>query len=569
MNRIQLGIRLLAIRRVLIRHGIDQLLGDAELLGPARLLFRLHPAAGSQRRGEAPRGVRIRQALEDLGPIFVKFGQSVSTRQDLLPPDIGQELTRLQDEVPPFPAEQALAEVERNFGASAETVFAQFDREALAAASIAQVHAARLHSGEDVVVKVLRPRIRELIEQDLEVMYALARLAERWWPEARRLRPVAVVGEYEKTILNELDLLREAGNANQLRRNWNGSPLIYVPKVYFDYCRTGVMVMERIRGIPVDDIEALKAANVNIPKLAANGVEIFFTQVFRDNFFHADMHPGNIFVDASNPELPRYAAVDFGIVGTLDERDRRYLAENFLAFFDRDYYRVAKLHVDSGWVPAGTRVDELESAVRTVCEPIFSKPLKEISFGQVLLQLIAVARRFNMEVQPQLILLQKTLVQIEGLGRVLYPDLDIWQTGKPVLKAWMIEQTGPKATLKRLRREWPDLRYALEKLPQVARKLVDGALDERAPAPVEPHESQATRQAEARARHGATAGAALLISAAVWLGLGHASGLDRVAGRRGRTPDALADKTVGAPSGATAAVSDRSRRGAPTTSQSL
>ena len=520
MNRLQLLVRLLAIQRVLVRHGIDTLLADSELLGPARLLFRLSPRTWGPRRFDAPRGVRIRQALEDLGPIFVKFGQSVSTRQDLLPVDIGQELTKLQDEVPPFPAEQALAEVERSFSTPAETLFASFDREALAAASIAQVHAARLHSGEDVVVKILRPKVRQLIQQDLEVMYTLARLAQRWWPEARRLRPVQVVNEYEKTILNELDLLREAGNAAQLRRNWNGSPLIYVPKVYFDYCRTSVMVMERIRGIPIDDIAALKAAAVNIPKLAANGVEIFFTQVFRDNFFHADMHPGNIFVDATSPESPRYCAVDFGIVGSLEERDRRYLAENFLAFFDRDYFRVAKLHVDSGWVPAGTRVDELESAVRTVCEPIFSKPLKEISFGQVLLQLISVARQFNMEVQPQLILLQKTLVQIEGLGRVLYPDLDIWQTGKPVLKAWMIEQTGPRATLRRLRKDWPDLRYALEKLPLVARKLVDEALGEGPArggyaAPVAP----ASTESPAGSRHGATAGAALLISAAIWLGL--------------------------------------------------
>ena len=520
MNRVQLLVRLLAIRRVVIRHGIDALLADSELLGPARLLFRLSPRTFSPRRFDAPRGVRIRQALEDLGPIFVKFGQSVSTRQDLLPVDIGQELTKLQDEVPPFPAEQALAEVERSFGTPAETLFASFDREALAAASIAQVHAARLPTGEDVVVKILRPRVRQLIQQDLEVMYTLARLAQRWWPESRRLRPVEVVSEYEKTILNELDLLREAGNAAQLRRNWTGSPLIYVPKVYFDYCRTSVMVMERIRGIPIDDITALKAAAVNIPKLAANGVEIFFTQVFRDNFFHADMHPGNIFVDASSPDNPRYCAVDFGIVGSLEERDRRYLAENFLAFFDRDYFRVAKLHVDSGWVPPGTRVDELESAVRTVCEPIFSKPLKEISFGQVLLQLISVARQFKMEVQPQLILLQKTLVQIEGLGRVLYPDLDIWQTGKPVLKAWMIEQTGPRATLRRLRKDWPDLRYALEKLPLVARKIVDDALGDGPArggyaAPLEP----AKPAGNAPSHHGATAGAALLVSAAIWLGL--------------------------------------------------
>jgi len=522
MNRVQLLLRLVAIQRVLVRHGIDDLLGQSELLGPARLLFHLNPATWRARRFDAPRGVRIRQALEDLGPIFVKFGQSLSTRQDLLAPDIGQELAKLQDEVPPFPAEAALAEVERNFGSPAEAVFARFEREALAAASIAQVHAATLHSGEDVVVKVLRPRVRHLIQQDLEVMYALARLAWRWWPDARRLRLVEVVREYEKTILNELDLLREAANAAQLRRNWQDSPLIYVPKVYFDYCRTDVMVMERIRGIPIDDLAALKAAKVDIPKLAANGVEIFFTQVFRDNFFHADMHPGNIFVDAANPDAPRYAAVDFGIVGSLDERDSRYLAENFLAFFDRDYYRVARLHVDSGWVPAGTRVDELESAVRTVCEPIFSKPLKEISFGQVLLQLISVARRFNMEVQPQLILLQKTLVQIEGLGRVLYPDLDIWQTGKPVLKAWMIEQTGPTATLRRLRRDWPDLRYALEKLPLVARKLVDDALTVQGPdtagGPEDPG-ARNTRRGKDRARHGAVAGAALLVSAAVWLGL--------------------------------------------------
>ncbi len=516
MNRVQLLVRLLAIRRVLIRHGIGELLAGSALSTTARWL--LPASRGGQET--AARGVRIRQALEDLGPIFVKFGQSVSTRQDLLPPDVGQELCKLQDEVPPFPAEQALAEVERNFGAPAETVFASFDREALAAASIAQVHAARLHTGEDVVVKVLRPRVRQLIEQDLEVMYTLARLAQRWWPEARRLRPEAVVAEYEKTILNELDLLREAGNANQLRRNWQGSPLIYVPKVYFDYCRTGVMVMERIHGIPVDDMQALRAANVNIPKLAANGVEIFFTQVFRDNFFHADMHPGNIFVDATNPAEPRYAAVDFGIVGTLDERDRRYLAENFLAFFERDYYRVAKLHVDSGWVPAGTRVDELESAIRTVCEPIFSKPLKEISFGQVLLQLIAVARRFNMEVQPQLILLQKTLVQIEGLGRILYPDLDIWKTGKPVLKAWMIEQTGPTATLRRLRREWPDLRYALEKLPLVARRLVDDTLERPAGPPPTTSSGPAGGQAGSPGgSYRATAGGALVIAGAVWLGL--------------------------------------------------
>jgi ubiquinone biosynthesis protein len=517
VNRLQLAVRLLAIQRILVRHGVDEIIGASHLMRPARLLFRLSPSTWGTRRFNEPRGVRLRRACEELGPIFVKFGQSLSTRQDLLPPDIGSELSKLQDEVPPFPAEQALAEVGRSYGAPAEAMFASFEREALAAASIAQVHAARLKTGEDVVVKLLRPRVRELIEQDLTVLHALARLAERWWPESRRLRPTEVVAEYEKTILNELDLLREAANAAQLGRNWQGSPLIHVPKVYFDLCRSSVLVMERIRGIPIDDMTALKAANVNIPKLAANGVEIFFTQVFRDNFFHADMHPGNIFVDAGDPANPRYAAVDFGIVGSLSERDRRYLAANFLAFFDRDYYQVARLHVDSGWVPPGTRVDELESAVRAVCEPIFSKPLKEISFGAVLVQLIAVARRFDMEVQPQLLLLQKTLVQIEGLGRVLYPDLDIWQTGKPVLKRWMTEQTGPAATLRRLRRDWPDLRYALERLPRVARRLADDLL-ERPGGQATGRTTARTSREALRAWH-LSVGGVLLVAAAVWLGL--------------------------------------------------
>jgi ubiquinone biosynthesis protein len=518
MNRLQLLRRLVSIQRVLVKYGLDELIGSSHLLRPARLLFRLSPSGWRGSQLDQPRGVRIRLAIEELGPIFVKFGQSLSTRQDLLPADIGRELTRLQDEVPPFPTEQALAEIESSFGQPASQLFASFEHEPLAAASIAQVHGARLRSGEDVVVKILRPQVRELVCRDLEVMYALARLAERWWPESRRLRPVDIVAEYEKTILNELDLVREAANAAQLRRNWQGSPLIYVPQVYFDYCRKSVMVMERIHGIPIDDMEALTAAGVNIPRLAANGVEIFFTQVFRDNFFHADMHPGNIFVDATNPEYPRYAAVDFGIVGSLSERDSRYLAGNFMAFFERDYYRVAKLHVDSGWVPAGTRVDELEAAVRSVCEPIFSKPLKDISFGQVLLQLLSIAQRFDMVVQTQLILLQKTLVQVEGLGRVLYPDLDIWQTGKPVLKAWMRDQTGPRATLRRLRRDWPDMRYALEKLPQVARKLVDEALEGEAGGQTGNADREIQR-AVALSRWLLGVGATLLVSATLWLGL--------------------------------------------------
>ncbi|MEJ2138516.1 MAG: ubiquinone biosynthesis regulatory protein kinase UbiB [Gammaproteobacteria bacterium] len=469
---LRLLFRLLAIQRVLVRHGLDDLITSAHLLRPFRFIFYLSPWTWGQRKVDAPRAERIRMALQELGPIYVKFGQSVSTRQDILPEDIGVELSKLQDKMPPFPPEVALAQVQSIYGQPADQVFAEFESDALAAASIAQVHVARLHSGEEVVVKLLRPGVRERIERDLEVLYALARLARRYWPEAKRLRPVEVVAEYEKTILNELDLMREAANASQLKRNFSGSDQLYVPVVYFDYCRTDAMVMERIHGVPISDMDTLRRAGANIPLLAANGVEIFFTQVFRHNFFHADMHPGNIFVDISDPEKPRYAAVDFGIVGTLNETDHRYLAENFLAFFERDYNRVARLHVDSGWVPAGTRIDEFESAIRTVCEPIFNKPLKEISFGQVLVRLFSIARAFDMEIQPQLVLLQKTLLNIEGLGRQLYPELDLWQTGQPILREWMEDRVSPRAMAQRMRQELPEIRYMLDQLPTMARQLL-------------------------------------------------------------------------------------------------
>jgi ubiquinone biosynthesis protein len=517
MPPLRLILRLLAIQRVLFRHGLDDLIVATHLFRPFRFLLFLWPSYWLSRDRQSPRGERIREALQDLGPIYVKFGQSLSTRQDLLPPDIGAELAKLQDQVPPFPAEQAMAEIARVYGRSAREVFAEFQPEALAAASIAQVHAARLRSGEEVVVKVLRPNVQAEVERDLEVLYAVARLAERYWRDGRRLRPVELVAEYEKTILNELDLMREAANAAQLRRNFDNDAKIYVPQIYWDYCRPSVMVMERIHGIPIDDMAAMHRARVNIAKLAANGVAIFFTQVFRDNFFHADMHPGNIFVDARDPENPRYCAVDFGIVGTLDDTDRRYLAENFMAFFERDYHRVAQLHVDSAWVPAGTRVDELESAIRTVCEPIFQKPLKEISFGNVLLRLFQIARQFDMQVQPQLMLLQKTLVQIEGLGRMLYPELDIWETGKPVLKAWVEEQSGPRATLKRIRRELPDLRYTLEKLPTALRRFVEQW--SAPPAATPPPERQAPREDRERG-YAVTVGAVLVLASAILLGLG-------------------------------------------------
>jgi len=464
--------RLIRIQRVLVKYGLDEFISATHLLRPLRFFFYLAPR---RRDRSAPQGERIRLALEELGPIFVKFGQAISTRRDLLPPDIANELAKLQDAVPPFPTEQAIAILESAYGKPIDTVFTRFDREPLAAASIAQVHAAELPDGTEVVVKVLRPGVREKIEQDLEVMRTIAALASRYWEHGERLKPLEVVAEYEQTIIDELDLMREAGNAAQLKRNFEGSEMLYVPEIYWDFCRPEVLVQERIHGIPISDMEALRAAGTNIEKLAENGVEIFFTQVFRHNFFHADMHPGNIFVNVEDPDNPRYAAVDFGIVGTLNPEDKQYLAENFLAFFERDYYRIAKLHLDSGWVPDDARIDQLETAVRTVCEPIFNKPLSEISFAQVLMRLFRVAQRFNVEIQPQLILLHKTLFNIEGLGRELYPELDIFKTARPVLKQWMDEQVGARAMIDDLRENLPQLRQALRELPGVIRELSERA----------------------------------------------------------------------------------------------
>ncbi|MAF83750.1 MAG: ubiquinone biosynthesis regulatory protein kinase UbiB [Gammaproteobacteria bacterium] len=516
MKRLRLFLRLLDIQRVLVRHGLDELITSAHLFRPLRFIFYLWPANWLRTRSSAPRGQRIREALEELGPIFVKFGQSVSTRQDLLPEDIGIELAKLQDQVPPFSGAMALQAIHNAFGQPADEVFAKFNPEAMAAASIAQVHVATLHNDLEVIVKILRPNVLKEVERDIEILYLIANLAQRYWAEGHRLRPIEVVAEYETTVLNELDLMREAANAAQLRRNFNGSSLIYVPEVYWDYCRTQVMVMEHIHGVPINDMESLRRAGTNFKKLAANGVEIFFTQVFRDNFFHADMHPGNIFVDITDPENPRYAAIDFGIVGTLDDSDRRYLAENFMAFFERDYHRVAQLHVNSGWVPADTRIDELESGFRTVCEPIFNKPLKDISFGQALLKLFQVARRFDMEVQPQLFLLQKTLVQIEGLGRELYPDLDLWETGQPVLRKWMTEQTGPKATAQRMWQDLPEVRYVVENLPGVARRLIDQVLA----AEVRPQTpDQKTLFRRERRQYQVIGGAAGIVAGALLIGL--------------------------------------------------
>ena len=461
-------LRLLSIQRVLVRHGLDEVITATHFLRPLRFLFYLFPRAKDV---SDPLGKRIRLALQELGPIFVKFGQAVSTRRDLLSTDVADELAMLQDRVPAFPADQAVTILENIYGKSVDEVFSRFDREPFAAASIAQVHTAALPDGTEVIVKLLRPGVRELIERDLDVMYALAGLADKYWEHGKRLRPLELVAEYEKTIFDELDLMREGANTAQLKRNFAGSDLLYVPEVYWDFCRPEVLVQERIYGTPISDMQTLLAAGTNIQKLAENGVEIFFTQVFRHNFFHADMHPGNIFVQIEDPENPKYVAVDFGIVGTLSPSDQKYLAGNFLAFFDRDYHKIAKLHLDSGWVPPETRIDELESAVRTVCEPIFNKPLSQISFAQVMIGLFATARRFNMEIQPQLMLLQKTLFNIEGLGRQLYPELDLWKTAHPILRQWMDEQVGGRAFMNSLREDLPQLRDAMRELPGVIKYL--------------------------------------------------------------------------------------------------
>lgn len=511
------ALRLLYINRVLVRHGLDEIVLATHLFRPFRFLLYLLPWHWL-RDTRTPGAVRIRRALEDLGPIFVKFGQALSTRPDLLPPDIAEELARLQDSVPPFPGLEARMLIEQAYGKPLGEMFAEFDETPLGSASIAQVHAARLHDGKQVVVKVVRPAIEKTIQRDIGLLYILADLAERYWKEARRLRPREVVAEYEKTILAELDLMREAANASQLRRNFTHSDLLYVPEIYWPQTRRNVMVMERISGTPISDIESLKRQGIDLGRLAHQGVEIFFTQVFRDNFFHADMHPGNIFVSPQG----RYIAVDFGIMGTLSPGDQRYLAENLLAFFNRDYRRVAELHVESGWVPAGTRVDEFEAAIRSVCEPIFERPLKDISFGYLLLRLFQTARRFNMEVQPQLVLLQKTLLNIEGLGRELYPDLDLWATAKPFLERWMREQFGIRAFYKTLRQQASRWAEQLPQLPALIHDTLQQARDGKLQVEWKSDELHAIRNEIKRANRrtfAAVAGGTLIVSAVIITGL--------------------------------------------------
>lgn len=469
MKPIKQLLRLLHINYILAKNGLDQIIVTIKLFAPLRFVVWFNPWNWFRPK-TVTRGEALRKTLEELGPIFVKFGQALSTRPDVLPADIASELCKLQDKVPPFESDKALVLIEQAFGQSAFTMFDAFDESPLASASIAQVHAARLKSGEEVVVKILRPGIKKIIRQDLSILHTMANLADRYWAESKRFKPKEIVQEFEKNLWDELNLQREAANATQLRRNFQHSSLLYVPEIYWDYVRENVLVLERIYGIPVSDIAALKAHGVHLKKLSERGLEIFFKQVFEDCFFHADMHPGNIFVSLEHPESPKYICIDFGIIGTLNDHDKRYLAENLLAFFNRDYRRVAQLHVESGWVARNTRIHEFESAIRMVCEPIFEKPLKDISFALVILQLFQVARRFHMEVQPQLVLLQKTLLAVEGLGRQLYPELDLWSTAKPFLEKWLRQQIGPKVFIKQLRANLP---FFIESLPDMPRLIHD------------------------------------------------------------------------------------------------
>lgn len=498
-------LRIAGIIRLLARYGLLREAGLPRLLRvPAWLML------ARRRSRSASRGRRLREALQELGPIFVKFGQNISTRPDLLPDDIAAELARLQDQVPAFPAATVRQLLSEFYGCPADQVFAEFEAEALAAASIAQVHAARLPSGEEVVVKLLRPGVRNRIERDVKLLHGLARLATAWWPLTRRLRLVEVVREYERTLGFETDLMREGANAARLKRSFADSEIIHVPAVYWDYCRPGALVMERIYGVPIRDVQALADAGVDIPELAARGVEIFFTQVFRDSFFHADMHPGNVFVDISDPDNPRYAAVDFGIVGILDERDHHYMGQTLLAFFEQDYARMARLHLYWGWVDPRSRAEDLEAAFRVIGEPIFARPLSECSFGRVLGRIFATAREFDMQLQPQMLLLHKTLLNIEGLGRELCPELDLWKTGYPLLRKWMARRAEPGRVLKELRRDLPELRYALQRLPRTAHRLLDRA-------EASPPRAPGTGR---RAAWRQSTGAALLISGALLIGLG-------------------------------------------------
>ena len=474
MNSISQLIRLYEINRILIRHNLDELIYAIPAFRPLSFIYHLSPWNWNKQKKQnrAPKHVRIRRALEDLGPVFVKFGQILSTRRDMLPDKLADELANLQDNVPPFSGKEARAIIEKSLEKTTSELFQLFDETPLASASIAQVHLATLHDGQEAVVKVVRPGIEKTIRHDIDLMMLIAKMVHRFSDLGKRLRPIEVVEDYEKVIFDELDLGREAANASQLRRNFENSKDLYVPEVYWDYCTDKVMTMERIHGIPMGQTQNLIDNNTNMKKLAERGVDIFFTQVFKHNFFHADMHPGNIFVEDHNPQDARYISVDFGIMGTLEPQDQRYLAENLHAFFNRDYKRVAEAHIESGWVPSSTKASEFEAAIRTVCEPIFQLPIKDIYYGKLLLRLFQTARRFNMEVQPQLILLQKTLLNIEGMGREIYPDLDLWATAKPFLQRWMDEQAGLRSLFLGAKNNLPKFMEQLPHMPVMINEVI-------------------------------------------------------------------------------------------------
>ncbi|MEM7562647.1 MAG: ubiquinone biosynthesis regulatory protein kinase UbiB [Pseudomonadota bacterium] len=513
--------RLISINFTMARYGLDEIILSMHFFRPLYLLGLINPFNWF-RSQELNQATRLRLCIESLGPIFIKFGQMLATRRDLFGDDITNELEKLLDQVPPFSYTQARSIIEQQLGKPLEEIFSHFDEKELASASIAQVYAATLPDGQNVVVKIVRPGIEQQIRQDIDVLMMLAEMADRYWTEAKRIKPIQVVREFESTIMNELDLIREASNANGLRRNFEGSADLYVPMVYWDYCRPRVMVMERIHGTPVTDVAQLKADQVDLEKLSRKGVEIFFTQVFQHNYFHADMHPGNIFVAPGFAEDPKYIAVDFGIMGSLSSQDQRYLAENFVAFFNRDYRRVAELHVDSGWVDRDTRVDEFEATIRSVCEPMFQRPLSEISFGQLLLRLFQTARRFNMEIQPQLLLLEKTFLHIEGIGRQLYPQLDLWDTAKPFLERWLSEQLGVRALVKGLKKNLPYIAERLPELPELTFKALERIANDDMHLRIDETQLESLKQEIRQANQRSTkaiVGSALLIASVIIAGL--------------------------------------------------
>ena len=451
---------------------MDELIDDLGANKRSKIILFLFPRRWFRGKAGQPRGERIRLALEELGPLYVKFGQSLSTRPDLLPEDIAKELSKLQDDVPPFAEETVLEIMTETYPDGIDEIFSEFDAKALASASVAQAHAARLISGEEVIVKIIRPNIWEQIKEDMNILFLIANLLSKF-SIAKRLKPIEVVKDYQKTVLHELDLMREAANCAQIRRNWEGSSIIKVPEIHWDFCRKNILVQERIHGIPIDNTEKLKELGVDFEQLAKNGVRIFFTQVFHHNLFHADMHPGNVFVDVADPSNPKYAAVDFGIVGSLEEKDREYLAKSFNAFFEKDYGQIANNFISAGWVPDETKVNEFESAIRTVCDPIADKPLEEISFGRLLFRLFETARDFNMVNQPQLIQLEKTLLNIEGLGRQLYPKLDLVSSAKPVMEEWRKEQLSITNTFRKIHKDLPEIKKTIESIPPLMRKILD------------------------------------------------------------------------------------------------